>query len=431
LKIAILTNFMEFNPGYSLTGIVQDQAEMLVRFGHQVAVFVNEKYSGPECIAGAPVLQLVPFAHLADYQSIDELSPVHQLTVRTTSAMLMHELADYDVVFTHDFMFTGWFLPYGLACVEASKKLRCAWMHWIHSIPSVSRDWWKVREWGDKHVLIYPNETDRLRVAEQYKGWPHNVRVIPHIKDLRTWMDFSDETRLMIDQVPGILQADVVQLLPASVDRLTSKRVAEVIRMFASFKHAGRSVCLVVANQWATTRTHRENVAKYLSAAADCGLVPGQDVVFTSEIAPEYEKGISRRMIRELFACSNVFIFPTREESFGLVVPEACLAGVLPVLNKSLAMQVEISGYHALYFDFGSYCHNFQPLDPDAYLYQVAMIILARMAQDESIKMKTYCRQRYNMDAVYHQYYAPVMAAICGINDAGRGAVPCGRKEAV
>lgn len=415
-KVAILTNFMEFNPGYSLTGIVQDQAEMLVRHGHQVALFVNEKYHGPPVVGGVPVMPVMPFFHLVDYQSVNDLSADHKMLVRTTATMLMRDLAGFDVVLTHDFMFTGWFLPYGLACIEAGKKLDCAWLHWVHSIPTTGRDWWTVREWGKKHALVYPNETDRIRVAEQYRGWSHNVRVIPHIKDIRTWMEFSDDTRALIDQVPGILQADVVQLLPASVDRLSAKRVAEVIKIFGSFKRSGMSVCLVVANQWATTRTHKENVANYLALAAGCGLVPGQEVVFTSEIDKKYEIGIPRRMIRELFACSNVFVFPTREETFGLVVPEACMAGVLPVLNKSLANQVEITGHRALYFDFGSYCHNFHPLDSDAYLHQVALVILARMSQDESVKSKTFCRQRYNMDAVYHQYYAPAMAEICGVD---------------
>jgi len=407
VKIAILTSFAGFSPGYSLTGIVADQAEMLIRHGHDVGVLVCENYTGPETIGGARVTKAMPAADLVDYATIGGLSQAHRETVKRVRDELVQRLRHDQVVLTHDMVFTGWSLPYGLGCVEASKTLDCGWLHWVHSIPSTMRDWWNIRSWGPMHRIVYPNAADRTRVAEQYRGGIDDVRVIPHIKDPRTWMEFSEETRALIDQVPGILSSDVVQLLPASADRMEAKRVRDVIDLFARFKRRGRSVCLVVANQWATTKTRREDASRYMEFAEAAGLVPGKEVVFTSEFG--YGTGISRRMVRELFACSNLFIFPTREESFGLVVPEAAMSGCLCVLNRSLPMQVEITGSAALYFDFGSYCNRFAPPDPDGYMNEVAMIILARMGQSEAIMTKTLCRQQYNMDSVYNRYYAPAL----------------------
>ena len=412
-KIAILTNHMDFNPGFSLTGIIQDQARMLAEYGHEVSVFVNSKYNG-EDIPGVNLVKKIPFTHLTDYQSINDLSKEHQAISKETKDILVSELKDTDIVFTHDFVFQGWFLPYGLGCSSASRKLpNVRWMHWIHSIPSGLKDWWDMSLYTSKHKLIYPNKTDSLLVTEQFRGSQKDVRVIHHIKDLRTWFDFAPESCEFIKQYPNVMQADIVQIYPASVDRLFAKRVKNVIQIFSEIKKLKRSVCLVIANQWATTKQHKQNIGRYKQYAEQRGLTIGSEFIFTSEFkSPKYEAGIPKRFLRELFTCSNLFIFPTREETFGLVLPEASLtSGCLTVCNKSLSMLGEICGNHGLYHDFGSYHHDFFLYEGvDKYYSDIAKIILGRMNRNESIMAKTHMRQKYNWDYLYNYEYAPLFA---------------------
>jgi hypothetical protein len=282
--------------------------------------------------------------------------------------------------------------------------------HWIHSIPTQNRDWWRVQAWGGRHRLVYPNQSDALMAAEQYRGDPEDVVVIPHIKDPRTWGDFGEDTRRFIDRYPALLSAEVVQVLPASVDRLKSKRLAETIKIFGAMKKRGRSVCLVAANQWATGRGQKEDVEAYKRLAESCGLVPDQEVIFSSDFGSEYEVGLPRRMVRDLFSLSNLFIFATDHESFGLVVPEAASAGVLPVLNRSLHQQVEISGGHGMFFDFGSYQSRVVRPDEDAWLDAAAALILGRLERERSLMLKTHVRRRYNYDWIYRRYYEPLLA---------------------
>jgi len=110
---------------------------------------------------------------------------------------------------------------------------------------------------------------------------------------------------------------------------------------------------------------------------------------------------------------SNLFIFPTREETFGLVLPEVSLAsGALCVLNRSLTMQAEVSGNNAIYFDFGSYSHNHNCDDQDKYLRDLALIILGRIQQNDSLLTRTFMRKHYNYDYLYAHYYAPIISEL-------------------
>lgn len=417
MKIAILTCFMEFKPGYSLTGIVLDQCRMLTRHGHTVDLYVNEQFNPLDTVfpEGVVVKRAVPFSHLKDYTTVKDLTEDHLDVARRFADMLKVELQDCPVVFTHDLIFTGWNLPYALGIKTASLEALTdhRWIHWVHSIPSVFRDWWSIQDYGPKHRIAYPNKSDARRVAEQFRGLDHHVEVIPHIKDIRTWFDFCPDTLKFIDDFPGVLQSDIVQILPASTDRLPQKRVNEVILLFAKLKQRGLSVCLVVTNQWASQTKAKEDVSHYLKVAKRNGLVPMDEVIFTSEWdGGKMELGLPQRMVRELFTLSNLFVFPTREESFGLVVPEAALAGgCLLLLNKSLDCQAEISGWTTLLADFGSYNRDFTPGNGwGVYLQDLASIIVYRLQHNESIMAKTYFRQALNMDTIYRSYYEPVLA---------------------
>ena len=421
-KVAILTNFMEFNPGYSLTGIVQDQCKMLQSHGHKVSLFVNEQFNKPEetnqfCLdlsRELPPIRLranIPFAHLIDYDSYHNLSDDHIKIIQKTVGILVEELKDVPIVFTHDFIFTGWFLPYGLACIEASKHLpNTRFFHWIHSIPSLNRDWWNINAWGkNNHQLIFPNKTDSVRVAEQYRTLPGKVSCIPHIKDLRTWYDFDQDSLDFVDEYPAVMYADMVQVYPASTDRLLTKRISELIQIFSGFKKIGLTTCLVIANQWATGRQRKQDLDPYYKEAKNAGLVEGKEFIFTSEWKTKFQNGLPKNVLRNLMECANIFIFPTREESFGLAGVEAGLCGQLVIANNSLLMMKEVHGCWPRGFEFGSFHNHLNVNDKNAYCHQISILVNACLMSNHALKHKIFCRQRYNWDSLYNNYYIPAM----------------------
>lgn len=454
MKVAILTNFNDFRRGYSLVGIAKDQATMLLKNGHEVHLYVLTTYQDTEPLPEGIILEKkVPKGHLFDFQSMQQFSleyarklkegfsfktndgqivkvdpnpneakkiPELLLLKNNTAQMLREELKDIDIAFTHDWVFQGWNLPYGLACAEASKDLpKTRFMHWIHSVPNVGangRDYWNINMYGGQHKLVYPNESDALRCAEQFKGWKKDVLVIPHPKDFRTFGRFNNpQTIKFLDWCPALLTADIKQLYMAAVDRFESKRVLENIHIFAEMKRLGRAVCLIIANQWCNVDKYRDKVDQYKKKAIELGLIPNKDLFFTSDFDKgACEVGISHDLIFDLLHYTNIYISLTKEETFGLAIAEAAMFGNLLVLNKSLDVMKEITGFNALFFAMGSHEVTFNAPDLPNYLKEIAKVILHEFDLNRALRSKNYFIKRYNLDALYQAYYAPAMAASRG-----------------
>ena len=414
MRIAILTAFSYFHPGYSLTGIVRDQAAMLAAYGHEVTVHVQERANLEGC-GILDVIPDIPFSTLADYQCLTEVSQDHQAIAERTMAVLNDILPDTDIVITHDWALTGWNLPYLLGAINAGRfRLRTKWLHWIHSIPSQARDWWFLEAWGDNHHLVYPNRTDAWRVQRAYQAPERRVHAIPHIKDPRTWGGFSAITGRLIEAHPGLLSAEIVQILPAGQDRLKWKRVPEVLAVFGEFKRRGRSAFLLVANQWASQTTYQRDLEDYRKLAREHGLDYGADWTFSSDFeTPDFENGLTQDVIRQLFSLSNLFVFGTHHESFGLVVPEAALEGVLFVGNGSLSQQLEVAGGPGagLWAEFGSYERGGGTWTPHR-TSALADDILSEFDRNPVIRFKTHARQTYNRDAIYRRFYEPLLMGL-------------------
>lgn len=401
MRIAILTAFnQKLQPGYSLTGIVRDQVRMLKNYGIEVDVFGT---TGAD-----PADGMIPFFEdikQVDYEDASQLTDEHMALSKREGGRLAEVMQGYDFIFTHDLLMQGWYLPYGFACIEAARlRPGMKWLHWIHSIGQ-PRNWHNVLLLEKRdHKFIFPNETDRLVIAEQYRGDIDWVRCIPHIKDLRSWFEFSTQACSIIRQYPALMQADVVQVYPASSDKLEAKGLDNLLGIFSGIKKTGASICLLIANQWVSQRS-KENIEAYKGLARHLDIT-SDELIFTSELG--YESGLPPRVLRELMQLANLFVYPTKIESFGLVLPEAVLAGgVFPVLNASLRMQREISEGAGLFFDFGAY--NLQPEIQPGFFDKAGLVITARMRQNEAVMAKTIMRRKYNWDTIFTRYYAPVL----------------------
>ena len=252
-------------------------------------------------------------------------------------------------------------------------------------------------------------------MGEQFQGRVEDVIPIHHPKDIREFAEFSEPTNRFIDEY-DLMSADVIQIYPASVDRLHAKGIEYLLRTFGAMKKFfNKQVRLVICNQWCNVDKHRKTVESYIAQGKEMGLEPDKDLIFTSRFeVPDWELGLPAKMVAELMMLGNLFMFPTREESFGLVLPEASLmGGALVVANASLDMMREVTGHAAgMYWDFGSFHRDWDCDNPEEYFRGVAQIILGKLKSESAVNLKTHFRQRLNIDAIYKNELEPAMMAL-------------------
>lgn len=416
--VGIMTTFQYYAAGYSLMNLVLSQIRMLYRAGYEPQFITCSNFDTAEEHYGeATIHRILPVGALDDYRTDVLNEEKHGKLVEESAEALIKFIDDtgVNVMLTHDIIFLGWHYPYALAVRKAADERRhVKWMHWIHSVPSGFNPIWDIRKYGPNHKLVFPNATDALRVAEQFRGRIEDVVPIHHPKDIREFAEFSDATCRFIDEY-NMMSADVIQIYPASVDRLHAKGVEWLMRTFAAMKKSfHKKVRLVICNQWCNVDKHRKTVESQLEFGKQLGLKPDEELIFTSRFeVPNWEVGLPAKMVSELMMLGNLFMFPTREESFGLVLPEASLmGGSLVVANASLDMMREITGNNALFWDFGSFHRDWNLEDPDEFFKAIAQIILGKLQSESAVRLKTHFRQRFNIDSIMRLELEPAMMAL-------------------
>ena len=411
MKVAIMTNFTNLNPGYSLTGITLDQKTMFEENGHVVDLYVSEicKETG--------VKPLVPHSPLKDFQSVEEMGEgAIEYKKKIFKFLVTNINGKYDLVITHDWVFTGWNLPFALALQDLDANKKTKYLHWIHSMPVGFKNWWFIGRYSKNHSLVYPNKTDSINVLEQFRMIsPAQLEIIPHIKDLRSWFGFGEDSIDIISQYPKMMTGDFVKVYPVGTDRLTFKRVHIAISIIAVLKKRfNKKVCLCIANTNGSGRGKDERIEPYLELAKEEGLTE-DEIFFTSEInikkeERKFKQGLDKKTLRELLLCSNLLIYPTVQESFGFVGLEAPLSGAkIMVLNRSLNMMSEVHRNIGLYFNFGSFDQDLKIENKSDYCLAIASAIIREFYNNSGVLSSTWIRQAYNYDRLYKDYYMPII----------------------
>jgi len=413
MKIACMTTFYDFDRAYSLVSVVEEQLLMLKEGGHQPILFVHDNFNADsEVPEGIEIRKVVPRFTLVDYSQCQPVKSGFDKQVKEIKEALLQNMQDIDAVFTHDWIFQGWFLNYNVGMREAAKELKCKWYHWIHSAPSP-----RPNKLDYPHncryttmpnsKLIYMNNYDTLRLAEMYGATLDDVRVVYNPLDLRTMHKYSDFTQMLIKRF-NLFEADVIQVYPVSSTRFSGKQVDKVIRVLSEIKKQGKSVRFICPNAHANGENEKKAVEDLIHKGIEWGL-SRQDMIFTSLEGKRYEMGVPKTVVNELFSLSNLFIFPTLSENCPLILLEAAANKCLLVLNEDFPPLRDFFGENALYFRFSSLIQQTTYPDENKWYSDVAKIILGEMAKNKVLNSFTKLRQKFNREWIMKNQLTPIL----------------------
>jgi glycosyltransferase involved in cell wall biosynthesis len=245
--------------------------------------------------------------------------------------------------------------------------------------------------------------------------------VIPHTKDPRQFRFSTDLAKHIVTEY-DVLGADIIQTFPVAIDRIEHKGFDQVLAIFGYLKRLGKTVKLIVCNSWCNVDQYRDKVRNYQEMAAGHGLLTNTsekscELIWTSLVDNSFhELGVSQKVVSDLMSVSNLYIYPTKSESFGLTVAEAAQSGQLLVLNASLAMMREVAGEgNALYFHFGSHSQQAHNTNWEGYYHDIARIIAHRMENNEGLRAKTEFQRKYRREAIWRRIESAVVSEIFAI----------------
>lgn len=415
--IAILTNFLSYDRSYSLCNVVAEQIRMLKKNNYPVIVIVNEGFKCEEPYT-EDIVRVIP--NVRCYNEIKQ-DDTWERDCHNIAARLESLLKDVDTVLTHDLIYQPAYLKCNIAAREVAEKYpKIQWLHWIHSsttpmILNASADYLNtVKTPFPNSFVIYPNSFEIPRVAKNLGYEEDKIKVVHHSTDPADFFDFHDVTRTIIEQ-KNLYAADVIGCYPLRLDR--GKQPHRVIEMFKAIKDFGRTIRLVLCDFHSTGGDKVEYRREMKELAINLNLNPAE-ITFTSDMSKDTAISVPRKVVRDLMLLSNVFILPSRSETYSLVAQEAALCRNLLVLNYDFPPMRSIYGDHALYAKFSSNIDAMTGFDGNtetkyqpnfaSYAHDWAAKILYFIEHEHCIAMSTKIRKERNPQAIFKRQIEPL-----------------------
>lgn len=392
---------------------------MLTRAGYEPVLITTEGWDPPE----EDILSTIKAEHLYPSGGHDIVDDIFESDVLDIYRRLDEIIPDDSVVITHDLIFLPDYTKHNIACRRlAEKKAGIRWLHWIHSATAPNTLIQERAIYGPQYkelllskfpnsIICYPNAQDIPRVAKNFSFEEDEVVEVPHSTDPTEGMSrlvckLYDEKKLS--------EAEVLVIAPMRLDR--GKNPGYIVRLMKGCQDAGLTSHLVFCDFQSTgddkvvLRNETSDLAKELGVA--------DRVTFLSEFDGEAILEVDHQTVLDLFTLSNVFVLPSRSETYSLVAQEAMLKGNFCILNKDFPAFNQIYGKNAIYRQFDGAEVDFSGQDGqittthsdiDAYFKDMAIALRYYLENDKVLRAKTWVRTKRNPDYIFRNFVEPLL----------------------
>lgn len=421
-KVFILTNFSTYLKSFSPIIVVGEQLKMFQHANYDVTLIVADGWEPPQdsIFANIHTVFLSPVA----YQDPPVVNDMFREDVDLIFSQLQEAIPDDSVVITHDLIFLPDYTKHHLAARRlAGDCPGIKWVHWVHSATGPNTLIAEREMYGEVYkelleskfpnsIVAYPNAQDIPRVARNFNFEEFEVIEVPHSTDPVEGMHPIVQN---LYAQKRLADATVLVIYPVRFDR--GKRPEMQVRLMAALKQVGTTSHVVFCDFQSTGGDKVVYKLECKELAESLGV--SDRVTFLSEFDDLCQLEVPHEVILDLFTLSNVFMLPSRSETYSLIAQEAMLKGNLCILNSDFPAFRQIYGNKALYrqFDgaevgFDGYDGKIDTAHSDIEAYfreRFAMPLLGWLRNDKVLAAKTWVRTQRNPDYIFRNYIEPLI----------------------
>lgn len=419
-KVYILTNFSTYLKSYSPIIVVSSQINMFKRAGYEPVLIAEDGWNPPEeSIFASVQTERLPHVNI-DGTTVDA---AFEADVDLLYERLWDMIDDESTIFTHDLIFLPDYVKLNVACRRLAEE--CPSIQWKHMVHSATAPGSLIKEramYGEKYsellnskfphsIIIYPNAYDIPRVASNYSYEENEIVEVPHSSDPIEGMSRIVK-RLYDDLKLG--EPEVLVLYPLRLDR--GKYAEADVYLMAGCKDNNMTSHVIFCDFQSTGGDkvdYREDLKRL---AESLGVL--DRVTFLSEFDEAASMEVPHEVVLELFTLTNVFLLPSKSETYSLIAQEAMSRGNLCLLNHDFAPFRQIYGKNALYKQFDGANIDFSGQDGEIktthdpitdYYQTLASNIKYYLENEKVIRAKTWVRTKRNPDYVFQNFIEPLL----------------------